>query len=195
MDWLVFFRDGIAAWLPLFFAVLLVLMVYILWRTLQVMPRVSAAKTIVADLDRLLGRRRRPRRGEGGARRGRRLPARARALRRGSARACRRESFSTARREPARRCSPRRSPASPARSFYAQSASAFVEMFAGLGAARIRKLFEEARKNAPAIIFIDELDAVGAAAHGPRVQPRAGSDAEPAARRAGRLRVTASRSS
>src|SRR5919108_198584 len=46
--------------------------------------------------------------------------------------------------------------------FYSQSASAFVEMFAGLGAARIRKLFEEARKNAPAIIFIDELDAVGA---------------------------------
>jgi cell division protease FtsH len=47
-------------------------------------------------------------------------------------------------------------------SFYSQSASAFVEMFAGLGAARIRKLFEEARKNAPAIVFIDELDAVGA---------------------------------
>jgi cell division protease FtsH len=46
--------------------------------------------------------------------------------------------------------------------FFAQSASAFVEMFAGLGAARIRKLFEEARKNAPAIVFIDELDAVGA---------------------------------
>ena len=45
--------------------------------------------------------------------------------------------------------------------FYAQSASAFVEMFAGLGAARIRKLFEEARKNAPSIVFIDELDAVG----------------------------------
>ena len=39
-------------------------------------------------------------------------------------------------------------------------------MFAGLGAARIRKLFEEARKNAPAIIFIDELDAVGAARTG-----------------------------
>src|SRR4051812_39943046 len=50
--------------------------------------------------------------------------------------------------------------------FYAQSASAFVEMFAGLGAARIRKLFAEARKNAPAIIFIDELDAVGAARTG-----------------------------
>jgi cell division protease FtsH len=45
--------------------------------------------------------------------------------------------------------------------FYAQSASAFVEMFAGLGAARIRKLFEEARQNAPSIVFIDELDAVG----------------------------------
>ena len=50
--------------------------------------------------------------------------------------------------------------------FYAQSASAFVEMFAGLGAARIRKLFAEARKHAPAIIFIDELDAVGAARTG-----------------------------
>src|SRR5271169_5361077 len=50
--------------------------------------------------------------------------------------------------------------------FYAQSASAFVEMFAGLGAARIRKLFEEARKNAPSIVFIDELDAVGGARSG-----------------------------
>ena len=50
--------------------------------------------------------------------------------------------------------------------FYAQSASGFIEMFAGLGAARIRKLFEQARKNAPAIIFIDELDAVGGARGG-----------------------------
>ncbi len=50
--------------------------------------------------------------------------------------------------------------------FYSQSASAFVEMFAGLGASRIRKLFQEARKNAPAIIFIDELDAVGTARGG-----------------------------
>src|SRR5215470_2536319 len=51
-------------------------------------------------------------------------------------------------------------------SFYSSSASAFVEMFAGLGAARIRKLFETARKNAPSIVFIDELDAVGAARTG-----------------------------
>src|SRR5213596_1788577 len=47
--------------------------------------------------------------------------------------------------------------------FFAQSAASFVEMFAGLGAARIRRLFRVARKAAPAIIFIDELDAVGSA--------------------------------
>jgi cell division protease FtsH len=161
MDWLVFFRDGIAAWLPLFFAVLLVLMVYILWRTLQVMPRVSAAKTIVAtstvswddvagldeakeELAEVVDFLREPERfGRLGARipkgillygppgTGKTLLAKAIASEAGAR-------------------------------FYAQSASAFVEMFAGLGAARIRKLFEEARKNAPAIIFIDELDAVGA---------------------------------
>ncbi len=45
--------------------------------------------------------------------------------------------------------------------FFAQSAASFVEMFAGLGAARIRRLFDVARKHEPAIIFIDELDAVG----------------------------------
>src|SRR4026209_1520853 len=50
--------------------------------------------------------------------------------------------------------------------FFSQSASSFVEMFAGVGASRIRKLFETARKHAPAIVFIDELDAVGAARSG-----------------------------
>src|SRR4051812_37963814 len=45
--------------------------------------------------------------------------------------------------------------------FFSQSAAAFVEMFAGLGAARIRRLFAEARKHRPAVIFIDEIDAVG----------------------------------
>jgi cell division protease FtsH len=45
--------------------------------------------------------------------------------------------------------------------FFSQSASSFVEMFAGLGAARIRRLFAIAQKHTPAILFIDELDAVG----------------------------------
>src|SRR5678815_5342769 len=139
-DLLVYLRDGIAAWLPLFFAVLLVLMVYILWRTLQVMPRVTAAKTITSDsnvpwddvagLDEAKGELR-----EGPPGTGKTLLAKAIASEAGAR-------------------------------FYAQSASAFVEMFAGLGAARIRKLFEEARKNAPSIVFIDELDAVGQARSG-----------------------------
>ena len=45
--------------------------------------------------------------------------------------------------------------------FFSQSAASFVEMFVGVGAARIRRLFKEARKKSPAIVFIDELDAVG----------------------------------
>jgi cell division protease FtsH len=160
MDWLVVLRDEIAAWLPLFFAILLILMVYILWRTLQVMPRVTAAKTITADstvswddvaglegakeeLHEVVDFLRDPERfGRLGARvpkgillhgppgTGKTLLAKAIASEAGA-------------------------------KFFAQSASAFVEMFAGLGAARIRKLFEEARKHAPAIVFIDELDAVG----------------------------------
>src|SRR3954470_12283508 len=164
-DWLVFFRDGIAAWLPLFFAVLLILMVYILWRTLQVMPRVKAAKTLTSDsnvswddvagLDEAKGELREvidfltdpDRFGRLGARvpkgillygppgTGKTLLAKAIASEAGA-------------------------------KFFAQSASAFVEMFAGLGAARIRKLFETARKNSPAIVFIDELDAVGTARTG-----------------------------
>jgi len=47
--------------------------------------------------------------------------------------------------------------------FFAISGSEFVELFVGTGAARARSLFEQAKKNAPAIVFIDELDAVGRA--------------------------------
>src|SRR5881396_1380 len=165
MDWLVVLRDEVAAWLPLLFAILLVLMVYILWRTLQVMPRVTAAKTMIGtssvtwndvagleeakeELAEVVDFLRDPERfGRLGARvpkgillygppgTGKTLLAKAIANEAGA-------------------------------KFFAQSASAFVEMFAGLGAARIRKLFAEARKNAPAIVFIDELDAVGAARTG-----------------------------
>src|SRR5919197_1221769 len=161
MDWLVVLRDEVANWLPLLFAGLLILMVYILWRTLQVMPRVTAAKTIVAksrttwndvacveevrgELMEVVEFLREPKRFErlgakvpkglllyGPPGTGKTLLAKAIAHEAGA-------------------------------KFFAQSASAFVEMFAGLGAARIRKLFNEARKHAPAIVFIDELDAVGA---------------------------------
>jgi len=47
--------------------------------------------------------------------------------------------------------------------FYSISASQFIEMFVGVGASRVRDLFESAKKSAPSIIFIDELDAVGRA--------------------------------
>src|SRR5919198_1157505 len=165
MHWLISLRDATADWLPLLFAVLLIAMLYVLWRTLEVMPRVTAAKTVstiskvtwgdVAGLEEakqelaeVVDFLRDPKRFEElGARvpkgillygppgTGKTLLAKAIASEAGA-------------------------------SFYLQSASAFVEMFAGLGAARIRKLFEEARKNAPSIVFIDELDAVGASRTG-----------------------------
>ena len=47
--------------------------------------------------------------------------------------------------------------------FFSISASQFIEMFVGVGASRVRDLFENAKKNAPSIIFVDELDAVGRA--------------------------------
>ena len=47
--------------------------------------------------------------------------------------------------------------------FFSISASEFIEMFVGLGAARVRDLFRDAKKSAPAIVFIDEIDAVGRA--------------------------------
>jgi cell division protease FtsH len=165
MHWLIWFRNGVGDWLPVLLAALLIMMVYILWRTLEVMPRVTAAKTISSDskttwadvaglqeakeeLQEVVDFLREPRRFE---RLGARVPkgillygppGTGKTL---LAKAIAREAGAK---------------------FYMQSASAFVEMFAGLGAARIRKLFEEARKNAPAIVFIDELDAVGATRSG-----------------------------
>lgn len=44
--------------------------------------------------------------------------------------------------------------------FFTMSGSEFVEMFVGVGASRVRDLFDEAKKEAPAIIFVDEIDAV-----------------------------------
>ena len=56
--------------------------------------------------------------------------------------------------------------------FFSISGSEFVEMFVGVGASRVRDLFEQAKKNAPCLVFIDELDAVGAPARRlPRRRP------------------------
>jgi cell division protease FtsH len=52
--------------------------------------------------------------------------------------------------------------------FFSMSGSAFIEMFVGVGAARVRDLFEQAKQRAPCIIFIDELDAIGKSRAGSR---------------------------
>ena len=159
-------RDFVVNWWPLLGLSFYCLLIYIFWRMLQLMPRVKPAPVIVdprtaiewsdiagadeakAELLEIVEFLREPKRFE---RLGAMVPTGV--LLYGPpgtgktllARAAAHESGAK---------------------FYAQSASAFVEMFAGLGAARIRKLFSEARKHAPAIIFIDELDAVGAARTG-----------------------------
>ncbi len=156
--WFDDFQNGLLTWLPLvFFAAL----VFLLWRTLQLMPRVKptvvepSSKSAVtwsdvagvdeaaAELQEVVDFLLDPRRfGRLGARVPKGIllhgpPGTGKTL---LAKAVANASGA---------------------SFYSQSASAFIEMFAGLGASRIRKLFDTARKNQPAIVFIDELDAVG----------------------------------
>src|SRR5881275_814437 len=155
-------RDFVTNWWPLMGITFYALLLYIFWRMLQLMPRVKPAevdtrsKTAVtwadvagvdevrAELQEIVDFLANPRRFE---RLGARVPKGV--LLHGPpgtgktllAKAAAHESGAQ---------------------FFAQSASSFVEMFAGLGAARIRRLFREALKHAPAIVFIDELDAVGA---------------------------------
>jgi cell division protease FtsH len=160
--WLQHFGDFAMNWLPLGFFLLTGMIVFLLWRTLQVMPRVkpqhiearsrtsvtwsdvAGVEEVRAELMEVVDFLRHPKRFERlGARVPKGLllygpPGTGKTM---LAKAVAHESGAA---------------------FFSQSASAFVEMFAGLGAARIRKLFDEARKHAPAIVFIDELDAVGA---------------------------------
>src|SRR3954469_4389880 len=160
--WFHWLADFATTWLPLAFFVVIALTAWLLWRTAGMMPRVKPANMVngaksqttwadVAGVEEVRGElmevvefMREPKRFE---RLGAKVPkgillygppGTGKTL---LAKAVAHESGAN---------------------FYSASAASFVEMFAGLGAARIRKLFEEARKNAPAIVFIDELDAVGA---------------------------------
>jgi cell division protease FtsH len=161
-NWLHHLADFATTWLPLAFFLILVLTAWLLWRTVGMMPRikpthidgrsrtqvswsdVAGVDEVRAELMEVVDFMREPKRFQRlGAQvpKGMLLygpPGTGKTL---LAKAVAHESGAQ---------------------FYSASASSFVEMFAGLGAARIRKLFAEARKNAPAIVFIDELDAVGA---------------------------------
>ena len=158
LDWMGFIAEAALTWLPLVFFGLIV---YLLWRSLSLMPRVkptavepdskssvtwediAGVDEAAAELQEVVDFLQHPRRfGRLGARVPKGIllygPP-------GTGKTLLAKAVANASRA----------------NFYSQSASAFVEMFAGLGAARIRKLFEKARKNEPAIVFIDELDAVG----------------------------------
>ncbi len=71
------------------------------------------------------------------------------------------ECCSSAHPEPEKPCSQRRLQVRQEWPFFSISGSDFVEMFVGVGASRVRDLFDQAKKSAPCIIFIDEIDAVG----------------------------------
>src|SRR5215831_6988685 len=165
-DWFHAAADFATTWLPLAFFLLVVVMVWLLWRTVGMMPRTSPAnlthgaksqvswadvvgvEEVRGELMEVVEFMQDPKRFQRlGAKVPKGLllygpPGTGKTL---LAKAVAHESGAN---------------------FYSASASSFVEMFAGLGAARIRKLFNEARKNAPAIVFIDELDAVGASRTG-----------------------------
>ena len=64
-------------------------------------------------------------------------------------------------REPVRPCLRRPLPAKPKYPFFSISGSEFVEMFVGMGAAKVRDLFKQAQEKAPCIVFIDEIDTIG----------------------------------
>jgi cell division protease FtsH len=159
-------REFVVNWWPLLGLTFYILLLYVFWRMLQLMPRVKPAEVdtrskqavtwadvagvdeVRAELQEVVDFLKNPRRFEQlGARvpKGMLLhgpPGTGKTL---LAKAAAHESGAT---------------------FFAASASSFIEMFAGLGAARIRRLFKDARKRAPAIIFIDELDAIGTARTG-----------------------------
>jgi len=159
-------RDFVVNWWPLLGLTFYILLLYIFWRMLQLMPRVKPAEVdtksrsattwadvagvdeVRAELQEVVDFLRNPRQFEKlGARVPKGIllhgpPGTGKTL---LAKAAAHESGAT---------------------FFAASASSFIEMFAGLGAARIRRLFKDARKKAPAIIFIDELDAIGTARSG-----------------------------
>jgi cell division protease FtsH len=161
-QWLDSFKSFASDWLPVFFIVVLVVTAYLLWRLVGTMPRtkpqnmatkgsssttwddVAGVEEVRTELEEVVDFLRDPKRFERlGAKVPKGLllygpPGTGKTL---LAKAVAHESGAN---------------------FYSASAASFVEMFAGLGAARIRKLFAEARKSAPAIVFIDELDAVGA---------------------------------
>ncbi len=135
-------------------------------------------------LDRL-GRRSRGRRGQGRAARGRRLHARSQALQAAGGQGP--EGHPAARAARNRQDAPGQGGRPRVERQVLRAVGVVAEMFAGLGAARIRRLFRVARKQAPAIIFIDELDAVGEHSRKGHLR-REGPDAQPAPRRDGRLR-------
>ena len=156
--------------------------------------RQADARGLEVEVERHVGRRRRRRGGAPRADGGGRLPPRARALR--AARATRRRaSCSTATPGTGKTLLAKAVAHESGANFYSASASSFVEMFAGLGAARIRKLFAGGAQERARDRVHRRARRRWRAAHGPRLQPRARSDAEPAARRARRLRGRADRSS